>query len=51
MVENPGAENSDPDDWAEFFGQFGHVTFVTVAKDNGPLLKACVISHNRDPIL
>jgi hypothetical protein len=26
--------------WADFFGQFGHVTFVTVAKDNGPLIKA-----------
>jgi hypothetical protein len=40
MVDDPGPEDSDPDVWRDFFGQFGHVTFVTVAKDNGPLIKA-----------
>jgi uncharacterized membrane protein YhdT len=40
MVDDPGPEDSDPDAWAKFFSQFGHVTFVTVAKDNGPLVKA-----------
>jgi len=40
MVDDPGPEDDDPQLWNDFFGQFGHVSFVTIAKDNGPLLKA-----------
>jgi hypothetical protein len=40
IVDDPGPEDDDPQLWADFFGQFGHVTFVTIAKDNGPLIKA-----------
>eukprot|EP00613_Pedinella_sp_CCMP2098_P039257 CAMPEP_0171789740 /NCGR_PEP_ID=MMETSP0991-20121206/65297_1 /TAXON_ID=483369 /ORGANISM="non described non described, Strain CCMP2098" /LENGTH=289 /DNA_ID=CAMNT_0012399183 /DNA_START=49 /DNA_END=915 /DNA_ORIENTATION=+ len=40
IVDDPQEEDSDPQEWADFFSQFGHVTFVTVAKDNGPLIKA-----------
>ena len=39
-MDDPGADDVDPDEWRDFFGQFGHVTFVTVAKDNGPLITA-----------
>ena len=27
----------DPGKWREFFSQFGHVTFITIARDDGPL--------------
>jgi hypothetical protein len=40
IVDDPGPEDNDAELWSSFFGQFGHVTFVTIAKDNGPLLKA-----------
>ena len=40
MVDDPGAEDTDPEEWRKFFSRFGHVTFITVAKDNGKLLKA-----------
>ena len=39
MVDDPEPNAIDANIWREFFSQFGHVTFVTVAKDNGPLLK------------
>jgi len=39
IVDDPTPEDGDPDEWANFFGQFGHVTFVTVARANGPLIK------------
>ena len=40
IVNDPTADVVDPDKWEAFFRQFGHVTFVTVAVDNGKLLKA-----------
>jgi len=40
IVDDPGPEDGDIEGWRDFFTQFGHVTFVTVAKDNGPLIKA-----------
>lgn len=40
MVDDPEDADADPDEWAKFFAQFGHVTFVTVAKDNGTLIRA-----------
>ena len=40
MVDDPGPEDNDPKEWQKFFSQFGHVTFVTIAKNNGPLIKA-----------
>jgi hypothetical protein len=39
IVDDPDPDAGDPEEWRDFFGQFGHVTFITVAKDNGPLLK------------
>jgi hypothetical protein len=30
MVDDPGEDDTDPDDWQKYFQQFGHVTFVTV---------------------
>jgi len=42
VVDDPDRDDTDPDAWQEFFSQFGHVTFVTVAKDNGDLLKLLV---------
>jgi len=41
-VDDPGEEDLDPDEWREFFQQFGHVTFVTIAINNGDLLKLLV---------
>lgn len=38
LVKNPPKEALDPDDWNSFFSQFGKVTFVTIALNNGPLL-------------
>lgn len=40
IVEDPEDNDTDPEEWRKFFSQFGHVTFVTVAKNNGPLLVA-----------
>jgi hypothetical protein len=40
FVDDPGHDDTDPDVWRDFFGQFGHVTFITVAKNNGDLLLA-----------
>jgi len=42
LVDDPGPNDTDPEEWRTFFSQFGHVTFVTVALDNGPLIKALV---------
>jgi hypothetical protein len=39
LVKNPPKDATDPDDWHAFFSQFGRVTFVTVALDNGPMLQ------------
>jgi len=40
IVDDPGPNDGDPEVWRKFFGQFGHPTFITIAKDNGPLLRA-----------
>jgi hypothetical protein len=42
VVDDPGPDDMNPDEWQEFFQQFGHVTFVTIALDNGELLKLLV---------
>ncbi|CAM9582707.1 unnamed protein product [Chrysoparadoxa australica] len=39
VVKDPDPDATDPDEWRSFFGRFGHVTYVTVAKGNGELLK------------
>ena len=39
VVDDPGDDDINCDEWQRFFGQFGHVTFVTVAFNNGDLLK------------
>ncbi|KAG5181949.1 hypothetical protein JKP88DRAFT_349056 [Tribonema minus] len=41
-VEDPDKDATNPDEWREFFQQFGHVTYVTVALDNGTLLESLV---------
>jgi hypothetical protein len=41
-VDDPGEDDLNPDEWQEFFQQFGHVTFVTIALNNGELLKLMV---------
>ncbi|GMH93040.1 hypothetical protein TrVE_jg7780 [Triparma verrucosa] len=38
MVNDPDANATDPDEWQKFFSQFGHVSYVTVALNNGTLL-------------
>jgi len=39
VVEDPSPDASDPDEWKDFFSQWGRVAYVTIAKSNGPLLK------------
>ena len=34
VVDDPGDDDIDCDEWQVFFSQFGHVTFVTVAFNN-----------------
>lgn len=41
-VENPPADACDPEEWKEYFSQFGTVTCVTVAIHNTDLVKALV---------
>lgn len=40
-VEDPGdsPEDNDPKEWVRFFGQFGTVTGVGIAKKNGNLMR------------
>jgi hypothetical protein len=42
VVDDPEEDDMDPDEWRDFFQQFGHVTFVTIAVSNGELLKMLV---------
>ena len=39
QVDNPPHDATNPDEWKEFFQQFGPVAYVTVALDNSNLLK------------
>ena len=38
LVQDPDADATNPDEWQQFFSQFGHVSYVTVAIDNGDLV-------------
>ena len=40
-VQDPGdnAHDNDPKEWVQFFGQFGTVTGVALAKKNGKLMR------------
>ena len=40
QVDNPPMDAVDPEEWKDFFQQFGEVAFVTVALNNSDLLKA-----------
>uniref|UniRef100_A0A7S2V6J7 CSC1/OSCA1-like cytosolic domain-containing protein n=1 Tax=Fibrocapsa japonica TaxID=94617 RepID=A0A7S2V6J7_9STRA len=40
VVNDPDEDADDPDEWNQFFSQFGEVAYVTVTRKNGPLLKA-----------
>ncbi|CAM9879053.1 unnamed protein product [Ectocarpus sp. 4 AP-2014] len=39
-VSSPDRLADDPDRWRRLFAQFGHVSYVTVARGNGALLRA-----------
>lgn len=39
-VSSPDRLADDPDRWRRLFNQFGHVSYVTVARGNGALLRA-----------
>jgi hypothetical protein len=39
LVQDPDANATSPDEWQQFFHQFGHVSYVTVAIDNGELIQ------------
>ncbi|CAN0469262.1 unnamed protein product, partial [Hapterophycus canaliculatus] len=39
-VSSPDPLADDPDRWRRLFAQFGHVSYVTVARGNGSLLRA-----------
>ena len=38
MVNDPDPDATDPDEWQTFFNQWGHVSYVTIAFNNGELL-------------
>jgi hypothetical protein len=40
IVNDPDADAVDPDEWQKFFSVYGHVTYVTVCKNDGPLVQA-----------
>jgi len=42
VVNDPDDDAYDPDEWENFFKQWGQVAYVTVGLDNGPLLEALV---------
>jgi hypothetical protein len=37
-----GIDAKDPEEWRDFFSQFGHVTFCTVTLDNEQLMRALI---------
>lgn len=39
-VSSPDPLADDPDRWRRLFAQFGHVSYVTVSRGNGSLLRA-----------
>jgi len=39
MVEDPDADATNPDEWNAFFSQFGHVSYVSIAINNGELIQ------------
>ena len=39
MVDDPDADATNPDEWQAFFSQFGHVSYVTCAINNGELIQ------------
>ncbi|CAM9599348.1 unnamed protein product, partial [Phaeothamnion confervicola] len=43
IVQDPDHDAKDPEEWRAFFSRFGHVTYVTVALDNGDLLEALAL--------
>ena len=42
VVENPPEDASDPDEWKNYFEQFGEVAAITIAKADGPLVWKCL---------
>jgi hypothetical protein len=42
-VRNPPKDARDPDEWKQFFDQFGHVASITVALDNEELVRALLL--------
>ncbi|KAI2492655.1 hypothetical protein MHU86_21895 [Fragilaria crotonensis] len=42
-VRNPPKDARDPDEWKQFFDQFGQVASITVALDNEELVRALLL--------
>lgn len=40
IVNDPDEDATNPDEWRDFFSVYGHVTYVTVCKNDGPLILA-----------
>jgi len=40
VVNDPDKDADNPDEWKDFFSQFGEVAYVTITRKNRPLLKA-----------
>jgi hypothetical protein len=45
IVQDPDADAKDPEEWRQFFSQFGDVFMVTVCLGNGPLLRLLEKKH------
>ncbi|KAG5187159.1 hypothetical protein JKP88DRAFT_288252 [Tribonema minus] len=39
IVQDPDKDATDPAEWREFFSKFGHVSYVTVALNNGDFIQ------------
>lgn len=46
VVHDPNPDAVDPEEWRQFFTRFGHVTYVTVALNNGELLRHLAVKRN-----
>ncbi|CAM9129404.1 unnamed protein product [Chrysoparadoxa australica] len=42
VVNDPGPDADDPDEWGRYFEEWGQVAYVTIAKSNGHLLEKLV---------
>ena len=47
-VSDPGRDDRDPKEWFDYFSQFGEVASITVALDNGELLRALAAAKGHE---